>query len=134
MVENIKKHFDTIIGSRGSVIPLFMSQINNGGPVTVTDPNMTRYFMAIPEAAKLILIAGSYGKKAEIFLLDMGEPIRIYELAKRMIKLSGKTIRDEANPNGDIEIIEMGLRPGEKLYEELLIDGDAKISNNPNIY
>ena len=125
--------FGNVIGSSGSVIPLFMSQINNGGPVTVTDPNMTRYFMAIPEAAKLILIAGSYGKKAEIFLLDMGKPIKIIDLAKNMIFLSGNKIKSEINQDEGIEIKIINKMPGEKIEEELLIDGKIKNTGHKKV-
>ncbi len=125
--------FGNVIGSSGSVIPLFISQINGGGPVTVTDPNMTRYFMAIPEAAKLILIAGSYGKKAEIFLLDMGKPIKIIDLAKNMIFLSGNKIKSESSQNEGIEIKIINKMPGEKIEEELLIDGKIKNTGHKKV-
>ena len=116
--------FGNVIGSSGSAIPLFQEQIKNGGPVTVTDPNVIRYFMTITEAAELVLQAGAMGEGGDVFLLDMGEPIKILELARRLISLSGLDVKDENNPNGDIEIKFTGLRPGEKLYEELLI-GDS---------
>lgn len=113
--------FGNVLGSSGSVIPLFRDQIKRGGPVTVTHPNITRYFMTIPEASQLVIQAGSMGQGGDVFVLDMGKPVRIVELAEKMIHLSGLTVRNEQNPRGDIEIQFSGLRPGEKLYEELLI-------------
>lgn len=113
--------FGNVLGSSGSVIPLFKRQIAEGGPVTVTDPNIIRYFMTIPEAAQLVIQAGAMGKGGDVFVLDMGEPVKIAELAAKLIKLSGLEVKDELNPNGDVEIQFTGLRPGEKLYEELLI-------------
>ncbi|MBM7037701.1 polysaccharide biosynthesis protein [Vibrio sp. 188UL20-2] len=116
--------FGNVLGSSGSVIPLFKSQIANGGPVTVTHKVIIRYFMTIPEAAQLVIQAGAMGKGGDVFVLDMGEPVRISDLAKNLIHLSGLEVRDQHNPEGDIEIHYSGLRPGEKLYEELLI-GDS---------
>lgn len=113
--------FGNVLGSSGSVIPLFHRQIRAGGPLTVTHPKITRYFMTIPEAAQLVIQAGSMGQGGDVFVLDMGEPVKIVELAEKMIHLSGLSIRSERNPQGDIEIEFTGLRPGEKLYEELLI-------------
>jgi len=125
--------FGNVLGSSGSVIPLFKEQIANGGPVTLTDPDITRYFMTIPEAAKLVLIAGAFADGEEVFVLDMGEPVEIRELAVKMIGLSGLTVKDETNPEGDIAIEVVGLRPGEKLYEELFIGGDALPTPHPKI-
>ena len=117
--------FGNVLGSSGSVIPLFERQIKNGGPITVTDPEVIRYFMTIPEAAQLVIQAGSMSKTGgDVFILDMGQPIKILDLAIKMIRLSGLEVKDKEHPNGDIEIIFTGLRPGEKLYEELLI-GDS---------
>lgn len=113
--------FGNVLGSSGSVIPLFRSQIQRGCPVTVTHPNITRYFMTIPEAAQLVIQAGSMGQGGDVFVLNMGEPVRIAELAEKMIHLSGLSVRSESNPRGEIAIEFTGLRPGEKLYEELLI-------------
>ncbi|HFC52841.1 MAG TPA: polysaccharide biosynthesis protein, partial [Gammaproteobacteria bacterium] len=113
--------FGNVLGSSGSVVPLFREQIRANGPVTVTHKQVIRYFMTIPEAAQLVIQAGAMGKGGDVFVLDMGEPVRIYDLARRMIALSGLTVRDSSNPDGDIEIEITGLRPGEKLFEELLI-------------
>ena len=117
--------FGNVLGSSGSVVPLFREQIQNGGPVTVTDPKIVRYFMTISEASQLVIQAGSMGSEGDIFVLDMGRPIAILQLAKDMIKLSGLTVKNETNPDGEIEIVFTGLRPGEKLYEELLIDDNV---------
>ncbi|MEB3793044.1 nucleoside-diphosphate sugar epimerase/dehydratase [Acinetobacter sp. IK40] len=116
--------FGNVLGSSGSVVPLFKQQIAKGGPITVTDPEVTRYFMTIPEASQLVIQAGALGSGGDVFLLDMGEPVRIQDLARQMIKLSGLKVRENGSLDGDIEIAYSGLRPGEKLYEELLIDQD----------
>ena len=125
--------FGNVLGSSGSVVPLFQKQIEKGGPITVTDENIIRYFMTIEEASQLVIQAGAMGENGDIFLLDMGEPVKISELAKDMIRLSGMTIRDEENPSGDIEIKYTGLRPGEKLYEELLIDDNSEATKHIKI-
>jgi FlaA1/EpsC-like NDP-sugar epimerase len=117
--------FGNVLASSGSVVPLFREQIRNGGPVTVTHPEIYRYFMTIPEAAALVLQAGSMATGGDVFVLDMGKPVRIRDLAEKMIHLMGLTIRDEDNPDGDIEIRFTGLRPAEKLYEELLIGNNV---------
>lgn len=119
--------FGNVLGSSGSVVPLFTKQIAAGGPLTVTHRDVTRFFMTIPEASRLVLLAGAYAQGSDLFVLDMGEPVKIYTLAERMIKLSGRTIRDDANPDGDVAIEVVGLRPGEKLFEELLLDDDTLI-------
>ncbi|MDY0105945.1 MAG: nucleoside-diphosphate sugar epimerase/dehydratase [Giesbergeria sp.] len=125
--------FGNVLGSSGSVIPLFRRQIAAGGPITVTHPEVTRYFMTIPEAAQLVLQAGAMAEGGDLFLLDMGEPIRIVQLARRMVALSGLTVRDEQHPGGDIAIAFTGLRPGEKLYEELLIGDHPLPTVHPRI-
>jgi UDP-N-acetylglucosamine 4,6-dehydratase len=125
--------FGNVLGSSGSVIPLFREQIKYGGPVTVTHKEITRYFMTIPEAAQLVIQAGSMGKGGDVFVLDMGEPVRIMDFARKMILLSGLAIKDDTNPDGDIEIKITGLRPGEKLYEELLIGGNVTGTKHPLI-
>ncbi|WP_165672393.1 polysaccharide biosynthesis protein [Metapseudomonas otitidis] len=125
--------FGNVLGSSGSVIPLFREQIRRGGPVTVTHPNITRYFMTIPEAAQLVIQAGSMGQGGDVFVLDMGQPVKISELAERMIRLSGLSVRSTDNPGGDIAIEFTGLRPGEKLYEELLIGEDVVLTDHPMI-
>ena len=125
--------FGNVIGSSGSAIPLFQQQIKEGGPVTVTHPEVVRYFMSIPEAAELVIQAGAMGKGGDVFVLDMGEPVKIYELAKRLINLSGMEVKDKDNLEGDIEIIFTGLRPGEKLYEELLIGDNVSTTEHKQI-
>jgi FlaA1/EpsC-like NDP-sugar epimerase len=125
--------FGNVLGSSGSVIPLFHEQIRKGGPVTVTHPNITRYFMTIPEAAQLVIQAGAMGRGGDVFVLDMGQPVRIAALAEKMIHLSGLSVRSEKNLHGDIAIEFTGLRPGEKLYEELLIGGDVSPTEHPMI-
>lgn len=125
--------FGNVLGSSGSVIPLFHKQIKSGGPLTVTHPKITRYFMTIPEAAQLVIQAGSMGQGGDVFVLDMGEPVRIVELAEKMIHLSGLSVRSERNPHGDIAIEFTGLRPGEKLYEELLIGDNVAATQHPMI-
>lgn len=125
--------FGNVLGSSGSVIPLFHKQIKAGGPLTVTHPKITRYFMTIPEAAQLVIQAGSMGQGGDVFVLDMGEPVRIVELAEKMIHLSGLSVRSEKNVHGDITIEFSGLRPGEKLYEELLIGDNVAATQHPMI-
>jgi FlaA1/EpsC-like NDP-sugar epimerase len=125
--------FGNVLGSSGSVIPLFRKQIRAGGPITVTHQDITRYFMTIPEAAQLVIQAGSMGQGGDVFVLDMGEPVKIAELAEKMIKLSGLSVRNANNVDGDIEIKFTGLRPGEKLYEELLIGDNVTPTAHPMI-
>ena len=131
--------FGNVLGSSGSVVPLFRRQIRNGGPITLTHQDIIRYFMTIPEAAQLVMQAGAMSgeaeaaEAAEVFVLDMGEPVKIYDLASRMVELSGFRVRDEAHPEGDIEIKITGLRPGEKLYEELLIGDNPMPTQHPRI-
>ena len=125
--------FGNVLGSSGSVIPLFKKQIKEGGPITVTHEDIVRYFMTIPEAVELVIQAGAMCDGGDVFVLDMGEPVRIYDLAVRMIQLSGLQVCDEANPGGDIEIKITGLRPGEKLYEELLVGDNTSETENPLI-
>jgi len=126
--------FGNVLASSGSVVPLFKKQINNGGPITLTHKDIVRYFMTIQEAVRLILITTTMTKGGDVFLLDMGEPVKILSLAEQMIKLSGLTIKNQENPEGDIEIVETGLRPGEKLFEELLINAEAIETENPLIF
>ena len=125
--------FGNVLNSSGSVVPKFRQQVRDGGPVTVTDFQMTRYFMTIPEAAQLVIQAGALATGGDVFLLNMGEPVKIVDLARRIIELSGLDVRDEKNPEGDIEIKEIGLRPGEKLYEELLIGDNSQPTIHPKI-
>ena len=125
--------FGNVLGSSGSVVPLFEKQIEQGGPVTLTHKDIIRYFMTIPEASQLVIQAGAMARGGDVFVLDMGDPVRIYDLATRMVKLSGLTIKDESNPDGDIEICITGLRPGEKLYEELLIGEQVLATTHPRI-
>ena len=117
--------FGNVLDSSGSVVQRFREQIRRGGPVTVTHPDVTRFFMSIPEATQLVLQASAMARHGEVFVLDMGEPIRIAELARNMISLSGMTVQEEDNPGGDVEIAYVGLRPGEKLYEELFVGEEA---------
>lgn len=126
--------FGNVLGSSGSVIPLFKQQIATGGPITVTDKEMIRYFMTIPEATQLVIQAGAMAEGGDVFLLDMGEPVKIDHLARRMVHLMGYAIKSKENPNGDIEIHYSGIRPGEKLYEELLIDSEAAATIHPRIF
>ena len=126
--------FGNVLASSGSVVPRFREQIRSGGPVTVTHPEIVRYFMTIPEAAQLVIQASAMGGAGEVFLLDMGKPVKIVELARKMIRLSGLEVRDENHPDGDIEIAFTGLRPAEKLYEELLISGNAIGTEHPRIW
>ncbi|MCG3461375.1 polysaccharide biosynthesis protein [Xenorhabdus bovienii] len=125
--------FGNVLGSSGSVVPLFEKQIANGGPITLTHKDITRYFMTIPEAAQLVIQAGAMGVNGDVFVLDMGESVKIYDLAVKMINLSGLTVKGENDSNGDIEIKVTGLRPGEKLYEELLIGNNVSGTNHPRI-
>lgn len=125
--------FGNVLGSSGSVVPLFFDQIKRGGPVTLTHPEVTRFFMTIPEAAQLVIQASAMSEGGDVFILDMGKPVRIYDLATRMILLSGFILKDEMNPDGDIEIQVSGLRPGEKLYEELLIGNNPSATDHPKI-
>jgi FlaA1/EpsC-like NDP-sugar epimerase len=125
--------FGNVLGSSGSVVPLFREQIRSGGPVTLTHPEITRYFMTIPEAAQLVIQAGAMGTGGDVFVLDMGQSVKIRDLAMRMIELSGLSVKDELHPNGDVEIAITGLRPGEKLYEELLIGDNPQKTQHPRI-
>ncbi len=125
--------FGNVLGSSGSVVPVFEKQIAKGGPLTITDPEITRFFMTIPEAAQLVIQAGAMGVGGDVFVLEMGEAVKIIDLARRMIHLSGLQIRNDNNPDGDIDIIYTGLRPGEKLYEELLIGENVTETSHPRI-
>lgn len=125
--------FGNVLGSSGSVVPRFRQQIRDGGPVTLTHHEITRYFMTIPEAAQLVIQSGAMAKGGEVFVLDMGQSVKIIDLARRMVELSGRTVRDEHNPDGDIEITITGLRPGEKLFEELLIGDNPERTSHPKI-
>ena len=125
--------FGNVLGSSGSVVPLFRDQIKSGGPITLTHADITRYLMTIPEAAQLVIQAGAMGTGGDVFVLDMGQPVRIFDLAKRMVELSGLVLKDELHPDGDIEIAITGLRPGEKLFEELLIGDNPQPTQHPRI-
>jgi FlaA1/EpsC-like NDP-sugar epimerase len=125
--------FGNVLGSSGSVIPTFADQIARGGPVTLTHPDVTRYFMTIPEAVRLVLMAGTFAHDGDVFVLDMGQPVAIRDIARRMIEASGRSLRDAGNPDGDIAIEVTGLRPGEKLHEELLIGSDMLTTLHPRI-
>ena len=125
--------FGNVLGSSGSVVPKFRQQIRDGGPITLTHPEITRFFMTIPEASQLVIQAGAMAKGGDVFVLDMGQSVKIMDLARRMIELSGLTVKDEQNPDGDIEIETAGLRPGEKLYEELLIGDNPRPTSHPRI-
>jgi FlaA1/EpsC-like NDP-sugar epimerase len=125
--------FGNVLGSSGSVAPLFSAQIKAGGPITLTHPEVTRYFMTIPEAAQLVIQSSAMATGGDVFVLDMGQPVRIYDLAAKMVYLSGLMVKDELHPHGDIEIEVTGLRPGEKLYEELLIGDNPQPTDHPKI-
>ncbi len=125
--------FGNVLGSSGSVVPIFREQVKNGGPITLTHEHITRYFMTIPEAAQLVIQAGAMGQGGDVFVLDMGQPVKIVDLARRVVELSGLTVRDAMQPDGDIEITVTGLRPGEKLYEELLIGDNPEPTEHPRI-
>ena len=125
--------FGNVLGSSGSVVPLFRRQIKDGGPITLTHADITRYFMTIPEAAQLVIQAGAMAGGGDVFVLDMGEPVRIIDLARRMVELSGLRVKDEHCPDGDIELQVTGMRPGEKLYEELLIGDNPEPTQHTRI-
>ena len=126
--------FGNVLGSSGSVVPLFQSQINNGGPLTLTHPDIVRYFMTITEASQLVLQSSVLADGGDLFLLDMGEPVRIKDLAILMVGLNGFSVKDDDNPSGEINIVYTGLRPGEKLYEELLINAESLPTSHPLIF
>lgn len=125
--------FGNVLGSSGSVVPLFRQQIRRGGPITLTHTEITRFFMTVPEAAQLVIQAGAMATGGDVYLLEMGDPVKIIDLARRMVELSGLTVQDEENPDGDIAIVTTGLRPGEKLYEELLLNDNPEFTNHPKI-
>jgi FlaA1/EpsC-like NDP-sugar epimerase len=125
--------FGNVLGSSGSVVPLFRQQIRRGGPITLTHTEITRFFMTVPEAAQLVIQAGAMASGGDVYLLDMGEPVKIIDLARRMVELSGMTVQDDQNPTGDISIVTTGLRPGEKLYEELLLNDNPEMTDHPKI-
>ena len=126
--------FGNVLDSSGSVIPKFRQQIKERAPLTLTHPDICRYFMTIEEAAQLVIQAGAMSDGGEVFLLDMGNPVKIYDLAVKMINFSGLQLKDKYNPNGDIEILITGLRPGEKLFEELLIEDNSLPTKHPKIF
>ena len=126
--------FGNVLGSSGSVVPLFQEQLRRGGPLTVTDRSVTRYFMTIQEAVRLVLQAGAFAKGGEVFVLDMGKPVSILQLARQVVEASGYTVRDDTNPDGDIEIEIIGLRPGEKMTEELTLCDELIGTTNPKIF
>ena len=126
--------FGNVLNSSGSVVPKFKEQISNGGPITITHPDIIRYFMTIEEAAQLVIQAAKLSLGGDLFVLDMGSPVKITELAEQMVTLSGLKLKDESNKDGDIEIVFTGLRPGEKLYEELLIDAECLKTSHPLIF
>jgi FlaA1/EpsC-like NDP-sugar epimerase len=125
--------FGNVIGSSGSAIPIFQNQIENGGPITVTHPDISRYFMSIDEAVALVLQAGEMAQRSEVFVLDMGHPIKILDVVKRMVKANGKSLKTPDNPSGEIEIMFIGLRPGEKLFEELVLGTEVKQTKHDKI-
>ena len=126
--------FGNVLGSSGSVIPKFRQQIRDGGPITLTDPKITRFFMTIPEAAQLVLQAGAMAEGGDVFVLDMGKPVKVEGLARRMVELSGLSVQDENTPDGDIAFVITGLRPGEKLYEELMLGDEPQPTMHTKIH